>query len=289
LHDWGVTGHWWQFPHETYVATKDPGLGFGFQTFDSTAEPQTIVPQTRLMYDLYIKKQLVIHTPANIWPEFWLMRLPRFLSQVLPAAFLIVLAVLGIADINSRALVVIVLPLFLLPVALAFYPWIPDHYPLVVWPATCVLIILGARQCGGLFPPARVALVSSATLLVAALALASLPEFDPSMHDDVDATHLQRIDQILDALPDRQALVLFHYSSSVSYFYEPVYNTDVAWPDDARVVRAHDLGTAQNAKLFAYYASIQPQRMVYVYDRLTDTLTRLGDVEALASRSASGT
>jgi hypothetical protein len=117
---------------------------------------------------------------------------------------------------------------------------------------------------------------------LAAVAIGSLPEFDSSFQDDASETHLQIINRAIDALPNQPAVVLFRYSPQVSYFYDPVYNTDVAWPDDARIVRAHDLGPTQNAKLFRYYASIQPQRIVYLYDRGWDTLTRLGNVKDLA-------
>jgi hypothetical protein len=130
-------------------------------------------------------------------------------------------------------------------------------------------------------------LANAATLLLIALAFASLPEFDRSFRDDVDEQPLQTINRALDALPNEPALVLFRYTPQASYFYEPVYNTDVAWPDDARIVRAHDLGPAQNAKLFAYYASIQPQRTVYLYDRASNTLVRLGNVRDFSMKGQS--
>ena len=284
VQDWGVTGHWWEFPHEVYVRTQCPGLEFGFHKYDPNAEPSTMVQQKIDMYDQYIKKQLLIHTPGNVWPEFWLLRLPRFLSQVIPVSLIVILAVLGVAGITNRALAVFTLPVILLPIALSFYPWIPDHYPMVVWPATCVLALLGTRQIGWLVPPAKSALMNAATLLLVALAIGSLPEFDRSFHDDVDETPLQTINRALDALPNEPALVLFRYAPPASFFYEPVYNTDVAWPDDARIVRAHDLGPAHNAKLFSYYAAIQPQRTVYLYDRAANTLARLGSVVDLSKQ-----
>jgi hypothetical protein len=54
------------------------------------------------------------------------------------------------------------------------------------------------------------------------------------------------------------------------------------WPDDARIIRAHDLGPERNRELFRYYAQRQPQRTVYRFDRMTATLTRLGNVVDLA-------
>jgi hypothetical protein len=45
-----------------------------------------------------------------------------------------------------------------------------------------------------------------------------------------------------------------------------VYNVDVAWPDDALIIRAHDLG-ARDVEIIEYYGRAQPQRNVYVVDR----------------------
>jgi hypothetical protein len=285
IHNWGVTGRWQEFPHEVYVKSQLPGLEFGFRKYDATAEPESMSPQKRAMFDEFVKPLLRSHTPDDIWPEFWLMRLPRFLSQVMPVSLFILLACVGIAGIKTVPRAAFVVPLFLLPIALAFYAWIPDYYPIVVWPATCLLILLGTREIGGLIPPVRGALVSAATLLVLGIAIGSLPEFDLAFRDDSSGAHLRAINRALDSLPKEPALVLFRYTAKVSYFDEPVYNTDVAWPDDALIVRAHDLGPEQNEKLFKYYASVQPGRTVYLFDRPTMTLTRLGNVRELARDS----
>ena len=79
--------------------------------------------------------------------------------------------------------------------------------------------------------------------------------------------------------------MLFRYANQANIVLEPVYNIDVAWPDDARAVRAHDLGDALNAKLFLYYAAYQPDRAVYRYDRGDETLTHLGSVAELAAKT----
>jgi hypothetical protein len=49
----------------------------------------------------------------------------------------------------------------------------------------------------------------------------------------------------------------------------------VAWPDDATVIRAHDLG-ARNQELIDYYARVSPGRWVYLYDKSTRELVSLG-------------
>ena len=77
--------------------------------------------------------------------------------------------------------------------------------------------------------------------------------------------------------------MLFTYDPGRNTHEEPVYNAGVAWPDDAAVVRAHDLGPARDAELFAYYAARQPPRFAYRYDERTRTLTPLGPVADLAT------
>ncbi|MDB5301841.1 MAG: hypothetical protein JWO87_3504, partial [Phycisphaerales bacterium] len=69
-------------------------------------------------------------------------------------------------------------------------------------------------------------------------------------------------------------------------FEEPVYNTDVAWPDDAPVIRAHDLGDARNREIYAYYARTQPECMFYRFDpQATPSLKELGRARDLAPAS----
>jgi hypothetical protein len=83
--------------------------------------------------------------------------------------------------------------------------------------------------------------------------------------------------------------VLFRYTSGTSSPHEePVYNVDVTWPVDARIIRAHDLGD-RNVELFRYYADRQPERNVYRFDRATGELTFLGKAADLARTSGSPT
>src|SRR5258705_11634812 len=79
----------------------------------------------------------------------------------------------------------------------------------------------------------------------------------------------------------RRALVLFRYWSQRYIHEERVYNATTAWPDDARIIRAQDLGP-QNHKLFEYYAKIQPDREVFLFDEESRTYQELGTVARLA-------
>ena len=86
------------------------------------------------------------------------------------------------------------------------------------------------------------------------------------------------------------AVVLFRYHpggmlwSVPEFIQEPVYNVDVAWPDEAPIIRAHDLGPVRNREIFGYYAKTQPDRVFWSLDaaRGNDALKRLGTARELA-------
>ena len=66
--------------------------------------------------------------------------------------------------------------------------------------------------------------------------------------------------------------------ASDAVMQEPVYNVDVAWPDRASMIRAHDLGPERDGELFRYYAAVSPNRLVYRFDRRTGQVQELGRV-----------
>jgi hypothetical protein len=78
---------------------------------------------------------------------------------------------------------------------------------------------------------------------------------------------------------------------------EPVFNAGVAWPDEAPVIRAHDLNADVSAigkpgdrdrPLYEYYSRIDPKRVFYLYDRGREheRLRRLGTATEMARKSA---
>jgi hypothetical protein len=78
------------------------------------------------------------------------------------------------------------------------------------------------------------------------------------------------------------AVVLFRFAPGSSVDEEPVYNTGVAWPDDAPIIRAHDLGP-RDGELLRYYAARKPGRTFYLFDRADRSLTRLGNADHAAT------
>jgi hypothetical protein len=88
------------------------------------------------------------------------------------------------------------------------------------------------------------------------------------------------------------AVILFRYTRPAANVVEwinrePVYNTDVAWPDDAPVIRAHDLAPERNREIIAYYAKRQPDRFFYRWNWTTGEVEELGTAADLAARPAS--
>ena len=133
-------------------------------------------------------------------------------------------------------------------------------------------------------PPARLA----GAILIAGLTIGSYRQLDPdwSTDDNFDPirTIVRNADELVaNATAGRPALVLFRWHPQTNVHAELVYNPDVPFPDMARAIRAHDLGPTRNPTLFRYYATLQPDRTVYRYDRATDTLAPLGNVKDLAS------
>ena len=78
------------------------------------------------------------------------------------------------------------------------------------------------------------------------------------------------------------ALVLFRFHPGDNTNEEPVYNVDVMNPDDAPIIRAHDLGVQRDQELFDYYAARQPERTVYLFDRAARKMVRLGNITELS-------
>src|SRR5690606_3795253 len=116
------------------------------------------------------------------------------------------------------------------------------------------------------------------TVGAAGIAVGAWPFLDSrSVQAGMDTTELRRIDETLQRLPHKPAVVLFRWNPRLNPHVEPVYNTDVAWPDDSPVIRAHDLG-GKNVEWIEYYAARQPKRHLYILDRGQGTLSYFGTV-----------
>ena len=181
---------------------------------------------------------------------------------------------------NWRWVMAGVLPVFVVLYTISVVYQI--YYPIATVASVLLLILSGigelSRALGPYAQPVRAALL----LWVGLIAISALPEARRGVRDQFFApTMLAQIDQWEANYQGDRALVLFRYSRQRPIDQEPVYNTTVAWPDDARIIRAQDLGE-HNQKLFEYYAKIQPDRDVFRFDEGSRIYTRLGTVAELA-------
>jgi hypothetical protein len=140
------------------------------------------------------------------------------------------------------------------------------------------------RQLERAWPRYRSPIGTALALLVTAATLATLPELRGDSPDQLARPTLKAVEAQLATIRGR-ALVLFTYHVGDDFHEEPVYNIDAPWPDDQRIVRAQDLGD-RNGELLNYYAQLQPDRMVYRFDRHTLSLEPLGNVAELVGRGA---
>jgi hypothetical protein len=150
-----------------------------------------------------------------------------------------------------------------------------------------LLTVLGIRRVIDLFSAPRINIAAAVIgAMTVALAVTALPEINPKVDDEPFHSALLR--QLHTALPDSvhtPAVVLFTYAPGDPLIEEPVCNNDTAWPDDAPIIRAHDLG-ARNIEIYRYFAAHQPERTFYRFDRMTKTLTPLGSARELAAEGA---
>jgi len=201
------------------------------------------------------------------------------------------LGVLGLRPLpreNKIAAAAMLAALPMLAIGYAFNPLLLSHY-LVVWmPPMILLIVLAPIALSRAFGRIASAMPAAATLFLLAAVVSAQPDVNPHAQAQWTAPQMSDIQEKLAALPHKPAVVLFHFDAETNVHHEPVYNVDTAWPDDAQVVRAHDLG-ARNIELVRYYAEHQPERYFYRYDRSTRELSELGPAKDLLARLTAAT
>jgi hypothetical protein len=161
------------------------------------------------------------------------------------------------------------------------YPIPLVHYFITALVGVNCLIVNGIRCLRQAWPRFSTCSTVFFTLSIVMICITQLPEFRRLGDDWFDASELIRINNDLAHLPQTPAVVLFHFQPSVKTHVEPVYNVDVPWPDDAKVIRAHDLGP-RNIQIYRYYAQRQPTRMFYLYNRVDGSIKPLGTAKDLA-------
>ncbi|HWE01584.1 MAG TPA: hypothetical protein VG326_04175 [Tepidisphaeraceae bacterium] len=281
--DRAVTGHFLQTPLSIYYRTYLNLHGVGLETYDPAFVPPTpsmlVVDTYRWFVAARVREFRTFRQAAAQWFTY---RLPLSFGVGLPTLLLVVLYPVGLLQLNDlrRAVFWSMFWLFLLGTA-PFFQYF-TQYVMALAPALIFSILLGAAAVSRACARWKGVEIFLATAIFA-LALHRVFA-GTNFYVQRPGMTVERANYFL--IPSRvrrPAIVLFRYASDEpdNVLDEPVYNWDVCWPDDAPIIRAHDLGSARNRELFAYYARIQPGRTVYLYDRKRRTLLELGNVRRL--------
>ncbi|MGD0463360.1 MAG: glycosyltransferase family 39 protein [Tepidisphaeraceae bacterium] len=265
----GVTGKWWQCAEQYYTAENFPAPVMGFGPFDLTRFP-TGWSNAKKAFALEQLDRYRHHTLSEELKAWYPARFVDLIYVTLPATMLVALLPLALLAANDprRIVLLAVIPLFLAGYLAFLLPLLYHMVPII--PLMICALLMGWEALERAWPSYRQRIAAFTTVALTATALGALPEFNRNASSILLACEpLKQITRDLSVLT-KPSVVLFPFDESripVNCF--PVYNDDVAWPDEATVIRANDLGEDHNWKLFDYYARLQPQREFYLYDRST--------------------
>jgi hypothetical protein len=280
--DKAITGDLLRTPAGAYDSLYFQSPGLGFPRADPDFLPPTRLVQFRSFYRKFFWPAMRDYTPSEALWRLWSQRLPMTAAVMVPSSLLMLLlpvGLLGLTNSRRRAFVAVI-PAYLL--AMVFYCFFLTHYCALLLGAGITLLLLGWRVIKGTWKKNEM-LAAAGPVAIAGLAILGLPEINRSFDELPNSTPVMQANyQQIPRAVTAPAIVLFTYNTYWDT-EEPVYNWDVVNPDNARIIRAHDLGDQENKKLFRYYASTQPERMVYRFDRAKMKLQLLGKVSQLAT------
>lgn len=278
-----ITGSALVTPHEYTTIGQFPGVAFGWDRTGPLEPPSSPLPQRRIMYERFYKPILQESMQYNRLAEIAMLRLPRALAAGLPVVLLAALLPLGLLQIgrNSRWILPVALVLFF--AIYMFYPAFLKHYALVVAPAFILLVALAGPVLAAAFPSAGSRMNACIVAFILGCCLATMIVIARKDDSNFRAANVLAManEQIADHV-HAPAIVLFTFDQRADVNDEPVYNADVAWPDDAPVIRCHDLGDQFNRKIFEYYAHHGPDRAVWRFSRTDGSLKYVGTARKLA-------
>ncbi len=272
IFDQKVTGSVMHTPYRAYIDKYQPGDAYG--VIGTSARPQTNLQQKLDYFDKFILPMENFHTLHSAWEVLWRFRLRHILRWGIANRLALVLLPLGaaMAWFDRRLLV------FVVPAPLMLLLYLPNpsyfwYYPVIVAPALATLIVAGGIALSRWIRPAAVLCL----LLAPALAIGALPEVSGELKTDTVTVGPPPCEAVLDEMVQAPALVFFTYHPDRrDYHAEPVYAMTTGWPDDEPITRAQDLGAQKDKELIDYYAQFQPDRKVYVLDRISCELKYLG-------------
>lgn len=285
--DKGVTGHFFQTPFRMYLDRDVPGTQFGFPPSHPQARPQSVVPEKQEYYSNWVMPYIERHRPDRLlssWAQRWF---PMIVDTTMPCRAMIPLAMVGLVALRERRRWVLwaTVPLFVF--LYAFYTIFLEHYAIALMPATAMVCLLSIDVIGDAMPKFRTSVVSALTVFIVVACITSFWEINRLIapvgkqidDETIRSPMLRGIDQDIPHAADlkKPAVFLFRYHPGGNFFEEPVYNTGVAWPDDAEIIHAHDLGAQRDRQIVEYYSARKPVREFYLYDeKSADPITDLG-------------
>jgi 4-amino-4-deoxy-L-arabinose transferase-like glycosyltransferase len=284
----GVTGRWTMPPEVYYHDQNFPGAALSFGPYDLNKRPEgsSTARRTFAISQLDGYRHHLFHEEIVNW--YWTKFVElRFVT--LPSALLVVLLPLGLWRMRDLPRIVVCAGLALFVIAYFVCVFHLYFYMVPPTPAVIILLLMGWEGLEKAWPEQRRRIRPFIFLTLLGLAAWQLPEINPRVRAVLPTG--EKLKQIREACSQLTApsIVLFPFDRSTTALDDyPVFNDDVAWPDDARVVRVNDLGEAEDRKLYAYYARIQPDRSVYVFapsaENDSPPLKYLGTVGELAGR-----
>jgi 4-amino-4-deoxy-L-arabinose transferase-like glycosyltransferase len=285
----GITGQPFKTPYRLYADLYTPGMSYGFHTFDPTVRPQTTLQQRQDYFDAFTVPAARTHAAVvgQIVGMWFKHRFPLMAKVATPNRLLLILVPLCVLAVATARRKVMVAVLVLWLAFYAVFSYVLPVYVVVIAPVILLCVLLGKEAAERLVAsePYRRAATVFLTLAVGVLTVAALPEVDHEVIDDgfpAPTMWFSYVELPKIVPPGERALVLFRYQTGENYHEEPVYNVDVVNIDDARIVRAHDLGLDRDRELFDYYARRQPDRLVYLFDRHSRKVVPLGRVADVA-------
>jgi hypothetical protein len=295
IQNYGETGQWLKFGQTVYYEHYYPAPPMGFHEL----KPPSTVPvgwPEKNDWLVWLRDFYAGHTALGVLTFWKNYRLRHTLFLTLPNTLMTILlpaALLSMLEFRRVVMLAIVL-VFLF--AYTIYVFYLDHYMIAILPISIFFAIAGWDCIERAWPRQKPQITAAISLALLGLTIGMLPELnEKTIIDNSIYAEQILINGVLSQLPKQPVVVMFRYDPEawplqhdLTFHNQPTYNDDVAWPDDAPIIRTRDLGPQQNALLFAYYAAHQPERIFYLYDRGAglagqNPLHRLGTAKQLAA------